>query len=184
MMSFVTWRLDVCLKKWNQERNSLFLTISGYSNSILSRKFVSSLQRVLLFRWIQSFRNGKIDTEDKQGPWYAVVTVRNEQTFLWMNEVTEENPHLSVSKICSRFDLSRWTDKKVIHDDLHLQRQNYEIDTRSADRGSEETEFCLRRNYTECLDHAAQNDHAMLWREKIDGHPLMGFRTSKLIGYG
>ena len=48
------------------------------------------------------------------------VTVCNEQTFLWMNTVTKENPY--ISEICHRFDLSRGTVEKILHDDLYLQQ--------------------------------------------------------------
>ena len=57
-------------------------------------------------------------------------------------------------------------------------------DTKHTEQASEEAEFFLEKNYSECWDLVAKPDYAILSREMKYGHPSSGSKTSEPITYG
>lgn len=123
-------------------------------------------------RWVQHCKGGEIDTKDEYRP-CRPITVCNERPLRWVNKVNEGNPYTFISDVCSRFDLSRVTMKRILPNDFHVRNRLVTWLPHLADGESEETEFCARRNCFKCVGLVAQNAHAMLLRNAKRGYPFM-----------
>ena len=80
----------------------------------------SCVSNCIICRWVLHSKCVEIDTKDEHMSCHR-VTVWNEQTLLWVCKVTEKNPFISTSNLCSLFDISRGR-AGVLHDNLNLQK--------------------------------------------------------------
>lgn len=72
-------------------------------------------------RWIQHFREGKIDLKDEHRKGRPTVA-RNEQTVLLVKKVVEDDPHISIREISETYALSYGTVERILRDDLKLKK--------------------------------------------------------------
>ena len=78
----------------------------------------SCVSHCTIYRWTEGFRAEKASLEDGQPPVHP-ISVRNEQTVLYVNKINEEDPQIINRLMCEKCDISFSTDEKTVRDDLN-----------------------------------------------------------------
>ena len=84
-------------------------------------------------RWTEGFRAGQVSFEDGHHPGRS-VSVRNEQTVLFVKKRTGQNPHIAIREICERCDYSIGSAVRNVCNDRNLKKNGGKMDTPSPNR--------------------------------------------------